>query len=77
MAKTTCPLSRSEFKANAKPITVKINEIPILADVKEFQTGSFGWYYGGKTTLEVGGKVVTVQIGLNMTVVGSKELPRE
>jgi hypothetical protein len=50
--------------------------VPLLADVKEFSTGSLGWYLNGKTTIEVGGKPVTVQIGMNLTIVGSKELPK-
>jgi hypothetical protein len=77
MAKTTCSVSRSEFKANAKAIPVKIGEVPLLAEVKEFSTKSLGWYLNGKTTIEVAGKTVTVQIGLNMTIIGSKELPEE
>ena len=30
----------------------------------------------GKTVIEVNGQKVTVQVGLNMTIVGSKELPK-
>lgn len=77
MAKTTCPITRSEFHSHAKAVSVKINEIPLQAEVKEFSTGSLGWYLNGKMTIDVGGKVVTVQIGMNMTIVGSKELPKE
>ena len=77
MAKTTCPIGRSEFRSHAKPVPVKINEVPLMAEVKEFSTGSLGWYLNGKMTIDVGGKMVSVQIGLNMTIVGSKELPKE
>lgn len=77
MAKTNCPITRQEFRGNAKPVKVMIGEIPIMADVKEFSTGSLGWYANGKTTIEVNGKPVSVQIGLNMTIVGSKELPQD
>lgn len=77
MAKTTCPITREQFKTAAKAVTVKIGESALLADVKEFSTGSLGWYLNGKTTIEVAGKPVTVQIGLNLTIVGSKELPKE
>jgi hypothetical protein len=45
--------------------------------VKEFSTGSLGWYLNGKTTIEIDGKPVAVQIGLNLTIVGSKELPKD
>jgi len=41
-----------------------------------FSTGSFGWYYNGKTTVMVDGKPLSVQVGLNLTVVGSKEAER-
>ena len=76
-AKTTCPVSRRDFKEKAKPIKVELNGIPMQAEVKEFSTGSFGWYLNGKTMIDVGGTPVSVQIGMNITVVGSKELPKD
>ena len=75
--KTTCPITRSEFRQKAKPVTVTINNVPLQAEVKEFSTGSLGWYLNGKTVLDVGGTPVSVQIGMNLTVVGSKELPQD
>ena len=77
MAKTSCSVTRAEFRQHAKPVQVKIGEVPLLAEVKEFSTGSLGWYLNGKTTIEIGGKAVTVQIGMNLTIVGSKELPKD
>jgi hypothetical protein len=76
MAKTSCPVTRSDFLAKAKPVTVTVNNIPLQAQVKEFSTGSLGWYLNGKVTVDVGGTPVSVQIGMNLTVVGSKELPK-
>jgi hypothetical protein len=75
--KTTCPISRSEFRQKAKPVTVTINGVPLPAEVKEFSTGSLGWYLNGKTMIDIGGTPVSVQIGLNLTIVGSKELPQD
>jgi hypothetical protein len=75
MAKTSCPISRSDFRTKAKPVLVTINNVPLQAMVKEFSTGSLGWYLNGKTTIDIGGTPIAVQIGLNLTVVGSKELP--
>jgi len=46
----------------------------MLADVKCFSTGSVGWYLTGKVTIRVGDVPVSVQIGLNLTIVGTKEL---
>jgi hypothetical protein len=77
MAKTSCPIGRADFRAKAKPLSVVINDQKLSAPVKEFSTGSFGWYLNGKMTVEIDGVPVAVQIGLNMTVVGSKELPAE
>jgi len=75
--KTVCPISRADFRSQAKPITVTIAGIPLTAEVKEFSTGSLGWYLNGKTSIEINGTPVSVQIGLNMTIVGSKELPKD
>jgi hypothetical protein len=72
---TSCPVSREEFRAGAQPLKVVINGVEMTAEVKEFKTGSFGWYLNGKTAVDVGGKRVTVQVGANLTVVGSKDLP--
>jgi hypothetical protein len=77
MPKTTCPVTRQQFRDGAKPVTVTINGVPHSAVVKEFSTGSFGWYLNGKTTIEIDGVHVPVQIGMNLTVVGSKELPAD
>jgi hypothetical protein len=75
--KTNCPVSRSDFRAHAKPVSVLVNNVPLIADVKEFSTGSLGWYLNGKTSIEINGTPVSVQIGMNLTIVGSKELPRD
>lgn len=75
--KTTCPVTRAEFREKAKPVTVMINGIPLQAEVKEFSTGSLGWYLNGKTMIDVGGTGVSVQIGMNLTIVGSKELEKD
>jgi len=75
MAKTNCPITRAEFVENAQAVEVIINGIPLMAEVKEFSTGSLGWYLNGKSTIRIGDKPVSVQIGLNLTIVGSKELP--
>ena len=77
MAKSSCSVTRAEFTEKATPVEVVVNGIPMTADVKEFSTGSLGWFLTGKTHLKVGEKTVSVQIGMNLTIVGSKELPPE
>lgn len=73
--KTTCPISRGEFRAKAKPINVTIGGMSQMAEVKEFSTGSLGWYLNGRTTLEIDGQHVNVLINASLVIVGSKELP--
>jgi hypothetical protein len=76
MAKSACPISKTEFLGKAEPVKITIGSSEIVADKREFSTGSFGCYYNGKTTITVDGKPLSVQIGLNLTVVGSKEAER-
>lgn len=73
-SKSTCPVTREQFLEHAQALKVSINDVPMLAEAREFATGSLGWYLNGKTVVEIDGKPVSVQIGLNLTVVGSKEL---
>jgi hypothetical protein len=68
-----CPITRSEFRAQAQPVRVVIHGNEMVAEVKEFSTGSFGWYLNGKTVVQIGGTPVSVQIGMNLTVIGSKD----
>lgn len=75
--KTVCPINREQFRTGAQPVNVSIAGTQLVAPVKEFSTGSLGWYLNGKTMIEVNGVPVAVQIGLNMTIVGSKELPSD
>jgi hypothetical protein len=77
MAKTPPPISLKTFLEKAEPLKVTIHGQEMTADVKSFSTGSFGWNINGKMTVTVDGKPISVQVGLNLTVVGSKEAPRE
>jgi hypothetical protein len=64
------------FVEKAEPLKVVINGQEMLAEVKQFSTGSFGLNINGKTVVNVDGKAISVQIGMNMTVVGSKDAER-
>jgi hypothetical protein len=77
MAKTLCPITRQQFAEGAKSVQVTVGTTPMLAEPREFATGSLGWYLNGKTVLDVNGTPVTVQVGITLTVVGSKELPKD
>jgi hypothetical protein len=72
-AKKTCPLTKEEFLAAAKPITVKIGDGGAMAaGVKMFSTGSYGFSLNGRVTLMIGDTPVEFQAGLNLTAIGSK-----
>lgn len=74
---TKCPVSREQFRAKApRTVTVVINGRTHEAEIKEFSTGSFGFYLGGKQSIDIDGVPVAFQIGMNLTAVGSKELPQ-
>ena len=75
--KDQLPYYPGRLSAKAKPVNVTVNDVRLSAVVKEFSTGSLGWYLNGKTTIDVGGTPVSVQIGMNLTIVGSKELPKD
>lgn len=75
--KTSCPITREQFREGAKAVSVAIAGSTMLAEPKEFSTGSLGWYLNGKTVIEINGVAVSVQIGMNLTIVGSKELPKD
>jgi hypothetical protein len=79
---TKCPITRSQFRQNASPVTIIIRQaghpdVQLTGEVKEFSTGSLGWYANGKVDLHVGETAVKVQVGGNLTIVGSKELPKD
>ena len=71
--KTSCPITRAEFARDAKPVEVQIGDKKYTAVPKEFSTGSLGWNINDKVQIDIDGVPVTVQIGMNLTVVGSKE----
>ena len=56
--KTTCPISRAQFRQGAKPVEITIGDQRMVVPVKFFSTGSLGWYLNGKTSIEVGGQMV-------------------
>jgi hypothetical protein len=76
-AKTTCPITRKQFAEKAKPVEVIIDGNKMIAGNREFSTGSMGWNISSKMTIMVGDTPVTVQVGMNLTIVGSKELAKD
>ena len=80
--KTTAPITRAQFRDKATPIVVKISapggpEQEYTLSPREFETGSLGWNLSDKMRVKIDGVEVQVQIGLNLIVVGSKDLPKD
>ncbi len=68
-------MTREQFGQSAKPLRVLIDELPIFAVPKRFSTGSVGWNANGKTQIVVNGEALEIQIGINLTVIGTKNPP--
>lgn len=71
--KTECPISRKQFKDDAKPMPVTIGDRSFTCDPREFSTNSMGWNLSEKIEVTIDGEKCKVQVGLNMTIIGSKE----
>lgn len=70
--KKKCVLTQVDFMARAKPMQLVLNGILLTAMPKVFSTGSYGWNFNQKTVIDVDGVGIEVQIGANITAVGSK-----
>ncbi len=75
--KASIGITREQFRTAAKPVQVVINGKEFEVPRKEFSTGSLGWYLNDKMDVEIDGVKVKVQIGMNLTIVGSKDLPQD
>lgn len=65
-------VSRQQFTKHAKPLAVDIAGQKLVADVKEFSSGGFGWFIGAKVVIEIDGVPVKAQVTSNIVVVNSK-----
>lgn len=70
--KTVCPITREEFLEEAKGLVLKVGDNSVVAGVREFTTGSFGWYTNEKTAVTIGGVVCKVQMNVQLVLIGSK-----
>ena len=72
-----CGITRHQFEEAARPIVLVAqgDGVRITVPVRDFSTGSFGWYGSTKVGVLVGGKNVLVQLSVTGVVLGSKDLP--
>jgi hypothetical protein len=81
--KTPCNITRSYFATEAKALVVEIKDAQgnVLARAtiapREFSTGSLGWNVSQALHLDITpSTTVKCQLGLNLTIANSKELPK-
>lgn len=75
--KAVCEVSKEQFEEKAKSLKVTVGGQDMVANKKVFSSGSYGWFAGGKIVVEIDGVPVTVQCGINLTIVGSKPVAAE
>lgn len=76
-AKTECPFTLEAFLQKARTLALMVDGQPKAMAVKDFKTGSFGWFTNEKITLVVDGKSLRCQMNFSIVAVGSKEVPRK
>lgn len=70
--------TRRSFRTDAKPMSVSLGTHRIgVAEPVEHSTGSLGYRLTTKLQMRIGNSMVWVQVGLTMTVIGSKGLPED
>merc|ERR1711971_202791 len=70
-------MTAAEFMEHAEELDWNVhgNEIPVAP--RTFTSGNKGWYGGGKMPMTINGKRVWVQLGINITIIGSKAWDEE
>lgn len=66
-------MRKSKFLSSAPEMEFEIWGNQLIGRPREFTSGNLGWYTGGKIETKVAGKKLWVSIGVNVTVMGSKE----
>lgn len=70
-----CPISRRAFLDKAPPLKIDLGGNLFMATPRQFTTGSLGWNSNTKVQVIIDGVPMLCQVGLNVTVLGSKALP--
>jgi hypothetical protein len=73
--KYECPISAAQFMEKATDLQIKVGPHTINAKPKQFKPGSFGWHTSDKQKIMVGEHELLCQIGINMSIVNSKNAP--
>ena len=66
-------MKSKHFESQAQPLTVEVLGNIATGEARSFSSGNKGWYLGGKIEVTVGKKKLWAQLGLNLTILGSKQ----
>jgi len=66
-------MTAEEFLQTAPLLEVDVFGNKISGEPRSFTSGNKGWYCGGKIEVPIAGKVLWGQLGLNLSLMGSKE----
>ncbi|KAK3241220.1 hypothetical protein CYMTET_48994 [Cymbomonas tetramitiformis] len=66
-------MSGKQFESKAETLNVDVFGNIISGPPRTFTSGNRGWYAGGKIEIQVGGKKLWAQVGMNVSIIGSKE----
>ncbi|PHJ21703.1 apicomplexan specific protein [Cystoisospora suis] len=67
-------MSRNDFLEKAPVLASRVgDDFSFEMKPRTFSSGSCGWFYGAKVPIKVGKQEVWCQLGVNCTVLGSKE----
>merc|ERR1711865_807470 len=66
-------MTRSKFMSSAPEMELNIWGNKLIGKPRSFSSDNMGWYTGGKVEVEVDGKVIWGSIGINLTIMGSKD----
>lgn len=73
----SCPITKKQFKDNAEGIPIKIAGQDYMLQVKEFSSGTFGWFVNGSFKVIIDGTEVRVPFQVQAYVPHSKEAKDE
>jgi len=66
-------LTTEEFMEIAPMLEVNVFGNNVSGAARVFTSNNKGWYAGGKIEVPIGDKIVWAQLGVNLSIVGSKE----
>ncbi|CDJ60709.1 hypothetical protein, conserved [Eimeria maxima] len=66
-------MAKSTFLEKAPVLASKIGDVQFEMKPRTFSSGSCGWFHGSKVAIKVGDQEIWCQLGVNCTVLGSKE----